>query len=102
MAHNQKKRRNSNGYVLDVREVLGGGGEKNQRQTYQGCRHRLEVAAAEAMYSMLGKRSALYPDLSADGTGDESLRALGKMTGIAFTTCPAVTVEEFDKLMGRV
>ena len=30
--------------------------------------------------------------------------ALSKMTGIAFTTCPAATVEEFDKIilmMGR-
>ena len=26
--------------------------------------------------------------------------ALSKLTGIAFTTAPAVTIEEFDKLMG--
>jgi len=27
--------------------------------------------------------------------------ALSKMTGIAFTTAPAITVAEFDKLMGE-
>ncbi len=28
--------------------------------------------------------------------------ALSKQTGIAFTTAPAVTVEEFDKLVAQV
>jgi hypothetical protein len=28
--------------------------------------------------------------------------ALSKLTGIAFTTFPAVTVEDFDKLMAEV
>ena len=28
--------------------------------------------------------------------------ALGKQTGIAFTTAPAVTVEEFDRLIAQV
>ncbi|NIO04184.1 MAG: GYD domain-containing protein [Proteobacteria bacterium] len=28
--------------------------------------------------------------------------ALGKLTGISFTTLPAITVEEFDKLMAEV
>jgi uncharacterized protein with GYD domain len=28
--------------------------------------------------------------------------ALNKLTGISFTTLPAVTVEEFDKLMAKV
>jgi hypothetical protein len=28
--------------------------------------------------------------------------ALSKLTGISFTTSPAVTVEEFDKLMAEV
>jgi uncharacterized protein with GYD domain len=28
--------------------------------------------------------------------------SIAKLTGIAFTTCPAVTVAEFDKLMAEV
>jgi hypothetical protein len=28
--------------------------------------------------------------------------ALNKLTGISFTTLPAVTVEEFDKLIAKV
>ena len=54
----------------------------------------------KAMYALLGETDLLlvvnFPGV--DAAMQASL-ALGKMTGIAFTTCPAVSVEEFDKLM---
>jgi uncharacterized protein with GYD domain len=55
------------------------------------------------MYALLGEIDlvlvVMFP-----GT-EEALKAsvaLSKMTGISFTTCPAVTVEEFDKLMAQI
>jgi len=52
-----------------------------------------------AMYAMLGESDLLVvvnlPDIKA---AMKASLALAKMTGIAFTTAPAVTVEEFDKL----
>jgi len=58
--------------------------------------------SVKAMYSMLGEKDLLFI-LTFPGTAQamKASVALSKMTGIAFTTCPAVTVEEFDRLMGR-
>jgi uncharacterized protein with GYD domain len=57
----------------------------------------------EAMYSLLGERDLVFI-LNFPGV-EQAMKAsvaLSKMTGIAFTTHPAVTVEEFDKLMARM
>jgi len=57
----------------------------------------------EAMYSLLGETD-LVIILTFPGI-EEAMKAsvaLSKMTGISFTTSPAVTVEEFDKLMTEV
>jgi uncharacterized protein with GYD domain len=57
----------------------------------------------KAMFAILGKYDLLF---IADFSGvDKALQfsvALSKLTGIAFTTFPAVTVAEFDKLMAEV
>lgn len=54
----------------------------------------------KAMYAMLGEKDLLLvaelPDVAA---AMQASVALSKLTGIAFSTSPAVTVEEFDKLM---
>ncbi|MFH0814031.1 MAG: GYD domain-containing protein [Pseudomonadota bacterium] len=56
-----------------------------------------------AMYALLGQYDLV---LIADFPGTEEAMkasiALSKMTGIAFTTSPAVTVEQFDKLTANV
>jgi uncharacterized protein with GYD domain len=57
----------------------------------------------KAMYSLLGEKD-LVIILTFPGI-EEAMKAsvaLSKMTGISFTTSPAVTVEEFDKLMTEV
>ena len=57
----------------------------------------------DAMYATLGANDLVFV-VSFPGTGDamKASVALGKMTGIAFTTAPAVTVADFDKLMGEI
>ncbi|MHC4639448.1 MAG: GYD domain-containing protein [Planctomycetota bacterium] len=57
----------------------------------------------KAMYSLLGEKD-LVIILTFPGI-EEAMKAsvaLSKLTGISFTTSPAVTVEEFDKLMTEV
>jgi uncharacterized protein with GYD domain len=56
-----------------------------------------------SMYALLGEIDlvvvVMFPGL------EEAIKAsvaLSKMTGISFTTAPAVTVEEFDKLMEQI
>jgi uncharacterized protein with GYD domain len=55
----------------------------------------------KAAYAMLGNTDLLLvvelPDIS---KALATSAALAKLTGIAFTTSPAVTIDEFDKLMG--
>jgi uncharacterized protein with GYD domain len=57
----------------------------------------------EAMYATLGQQDLVFV-LSLPGT-DEAMKAsvaLTKLTGISFTTMPAVSVQQFDKLMGEI
>ncbi|MCX5890517.1 MAG: GYD domain-containing protein [Deltaproteobacteria bacterium] len=50
-------------------------------------------------YALLGKYDLVFivtlPGIEA---AMKASLALSKMTGIGFTTCPAVTIEEFDKI----
>jgi len=57
----------------------------------------------KAMYSLLGEKD-LVIILTFPGI-EEAMKAsvaLSKLTGISITTSPAVTVEEFDKMMTEV
>jgi len=57
----------------------------------------------KAIYQLLGEVDAVGI-VTFPGT-EEAMKAsvaLGKLTGISFTTSPAVTVEEFDKMMAEV
>ena len=57
----------------------------------------------EAMYATLGQYDLVFV-VSLPGA-DEAIKAsiaLTKLTGITFSTSPAVTVQEFDKLMGEI
>jgi len=54
----------------------------------------------QAMYATLGRHDLVFV-VDFPGT-EEAMKAsvaLGRMSGIAFTTAPAVTVEKFDELM---
>ncbi|OHB83490.1 MAG: hypothetical protein A2V98_05215 [Planctomycetes bacterium RBG_16_64_12] len=57
----------------------------------------------QSMFATLGANDLLFV-LSFPSTDDaiKASVALTRMTGIAFTTAPAVTVAEFDKLMGEL
>ena len=54
-------------------------------------------------YALLGEQDLV---LIADFPGIEQAMkasvALGKLTGISFSTSPAITVEDFDKMMGEI
>ena len=55
----------------------------------------------KAIYAMLGMADLLLiVDLPGVEAAMETSVALGKLTGISFSTSPAVSVEEFDKLVG--
>ncbi len=53
----------------------------------------------KAAYAMLGKYDLLVVvELPGIEAAMKASLSLAKMTGIGFTTAPAVTIEEFDKL----
>ena len=57
----------------------------------------------KSMFAVLGEFDLLF--VTEFPGADKAMQfsvALAKLTGIAFTTCPAVTVAEFDKLMAGV
>ena len=54
-----------------------------------------------AAYAMLGGTDlVMIVEMPDTARAMATSAALAKLTGIAFTTSPAVTIEEFDKLMG--
>jgi len=57
----------------------------------------------EAMYATLGQHDLVFV-VSLPGANEamKASVALTKLTGIAFSTSPAVTVQEFDKLMSEI
>lgn len=57
----------------------------------------------QTMYALLGEYDLLFiAELPGAEQAMQFSVALSKLTGIAFTTSPAVTVAEFDKLMAKV
>jgi uncharacterized protein with GYD domain len=60
-------------------------------------KHGGELKAAYA--TLGGVDLVIVADLPDTGRAMAASAALAKLTGIAFTTAPAVTVEEFDKLV---
>jgi uncharacterized protein with GYD domain len=57
----------------------------------------------KSMYALLGEKD-LVIILTFPGV-EEAMKAsvaLSKLTGVSFTTSPAITVEEFDKMMTEV
>ncbi len=57
----------------------------------------------KAIYAVLGKYDLLLVvNLPGVDAAMKASLALSKMTGISFTTSPALPVEEFDKLIGQV
>ncbi len=57
----------------------------------------------KAVYALLGETDLLVVlELPGIEAAFKASVDLGKMTGIAFTTCPAVPMEEFDKIIATV
>ncbi len=55
----------------------------------------------KAGYALLGKTDlVLIVDLPDTGSAMKTSAALSKLLGISFSTAPAVSMEDFDKLMG--
>ncbi|MEE9122591.1 MAG: GYD domain-containing protein [Syntrophobacteria bacterium] len=57
----------------------------------------------KSMHALLGEKDLVFI-VSLPGM-EQAIQvsvALSKMTGIAFTTAPAVTVDDFDKLMAEI
>jgi uncharacterized protein with GYD domain len=53
----------------------------------------------DSMYALLGKYDiVLITDFSAVADVMKASIALDKLTGISFTSFPAITIEEFDKI----
>ena len=56
----------------------------------------------KAAYALLGKHDlVLIVDLPGTEEAMKTSVGLSKALGISFTTAPAVTVEKFDKMMGK-
>jgi uncharacterized protein with GYD domain len=54
-----------------------------------------------AMYALLGRYDLLFVvDFPGNDDAMKASIAITKLTGIGFTTCPAIPVEEFDKMLG--
>jgi uncharacterized protein with GYD domain len=57
----------------------------------------------KSMYALLGEIDLVFiltfPDVE---KAMQASIALNKLTGISFTTLPAISVEEFDKVMSKV
>ena len=54
-----------------------------------------------AMYALLGGHDiALIVDFPGNTDVMKASIAITKLTGIGFTTCPALPIEEFDKILG--
>lgn len=54
-----------------------------------------------SMYALFGDQDLiLITDLPGNKEAMQASVALSKLTGISFSTSPAVTVDEFDKMMG--
>ena len=57
----------------------------------------------KAAYALLGKTDLLViADLPSTAEAMKASLALTRLTGIGFTTSPAMPIEEFDKLIGEL
>jgi len=56
-----------------------------------------------SMYALLGEYDlAFIVDFPGEKEVMKASCSLNKLTGISFTTCPAITVEEFDRLISEI
>ena len=56
----------------------------------------------DGMYAMLGEKDLVFiVTLPGNREAMKASVAFAKATGIAFTTCPAVSVAEFDKILRK-
>lgn len=83
-------------YSLDATKAISAKRTQDTVATIQ--QHGGELKSA---YALLGDVDlALIVDLPDTGQAMKTSAALSKLLGISFSTAPAMSVEEFDKLMG--
>jgi uncharacterized protein with GYD domain len=83
-------------YSLEALKAISA--ERSDKATALIKRNGGELRAA---YALLGDTDlAIIVDLPDNGRAIKTSVELSKMLGISFSTVPAVTVEEFDKLVG--
>jgi len=57
----------------------------------------------QSMHALLGERDLVFVvNFPGMEQAIQASVALSKMTGIGFTTAPAITVDDFDKLMAKI
>ena len=57
----------------------------------------------KAVYALLGQTDLLViADFPGTAEAAKASLALAKLTGISFATSPAITIDEFDKLIGEL
>ena len=57
----------------------------------------------KSAYALLGKTDLLViADFPSNGAAMKASMALTRLTGIGFSTSPAITIEELDKLIGEL
>jgi uncharacterized protein with GYD domain len=87
-------------------------GRYSERALKEISAKRTETAAAafqkfggqvKSIYALLGEHDlVIIAEVPGTEAAMQSSLALHKLTGIAFTTAPAVAVEQFDKLAAQV
>ncbi len=82
-------------YSADAAKDIGAERTGRAREVIQKFRGKVE-----GMYALLGEHDlVLILDLPGTAEAMQVSVALNKLTGIGFTTAPAIGVEEFDELM---
>ena len=92
------------GYVSHAGAVFAGGGQRDHRGTHGASRKPDPEVRGElkAAYALLGTYDlALIVELPGVEEQMKTSLALQKLTGIAFLSCPAVPVEQFDRLAAQ-
>jgi uncharacterized protein with GYD domain len=83
-------------YTMEGAKAISGGRTKQALEIMKA--HGGEYKGG---YALLGDVDLLLiVDMPDTGQAMKTSAALGKLLGVAFTTHPAVSAEEFDKLMG--
>ena len=83
-------------YSIDAVKGIAAERTKKVAEIIQKCGGKVN-----AMYVLLGRYDLVFiVDFPGNADVMKASVAITKLTGIGFTTCPAMPVEEFDKVLG--